>query len=182
MSELNEKTLTSEEIYRGKVIDVFRDEVELIDGSKSVREVVKHSGGIVIVAQKSDGKILLVQQFRYPIKQATFELPAGKLEYGENPNEACERELREETGYVAEYWKSLGYINTSAGICDEKLYLYFANHLEFEGQDLDEGEFLNVFEYDLKEILDMIKQGKINDAKTICGIFRAFLNRDFKEN
>lgn len=175
--DFGEKTLTSASIYNGKVIDVVRDEVEISTGRHSFREVVKHSGGVVIVAVKKrsdDPTILLVKQFRYPIKQVVYELPAGKLEKGEDPDFACKRELEEETGYRAANWQSLGYINTSPGFCDEKLYLYLASDLEFVGEHPDEGEIIKAYEYKLSDVKKMILNGEINDAKTICAIYRAF--------
>ena len=178
--EFEEKTLTSECIYNGKVIDVLRDEVEIATGKHSFREVVKHSGGVVIIALKNTEQqpeepvILLVKQFRYPIKEVVLELPAGKLEKCENPDDACKRELEEETGYRAKNWRSLGFINTSPGFCDERLYLYLATNLEFVGEHPDEGEIIKAYEYKLSEVEEMILNGKINDAKTICAIHRAF--------
>lgn len=169
---MNEKTLNSQIVYDGKIITVRRDEVELANGRKSFREVVEHSGGVVIVALKGDS-ILFVKQFRYPIKEVITELPAGKLEKGEDPDNACERELEEETGYRAKHWTSLGYIYTSIGFCDEKLYLYLAQELEFVGEHPDEGEILENYEYKIKDVEEMIQNGKINDAKTICAIHRA---------
>lgn len=170
-----EKQLTSEVKYDGKIMTVLSDKVELADGGKSFREVVRHSGGVVILAFKDEETILLVKQFRYPIAQVVYELPAGKLEVGENPDEACKRELEEETGFRAKNWKSLGYINTSPGFCDEKLYLYEARELEFVGEHPDEGEIIKSFEYKLNDVKKMILSGEINDAKTICAIMRAEL-------
>ena len=169
-----EKTLDYEYVYEGKVIDVRRDNVEISTGRKSVREVVEHSGGVVIVAQKSSDTILMVKQFRYPIKKTVLELPAGKLEKGEESFPAAKRELEEETGYKANFWQDLGYINTTPGFCNEKLYLYYASDLEFVGEHPDEGEIIQCFEYKLNEIYEKIKTGEINDAKTICGLMRAF--------
>lgn len=169
---MKEKTLTSQIVYDGKIITVRRDEIELANGRKSFREVVEHSGGVVIVALKGDS-ILFVKQFRYPIKEVITELPAGKLEKGEDPDAACERELEEETGYRAKHWTSLGYIYTSIGFCDEKLYLYLAQELEFVGEHPDDGEILENYEYKIKDVEEMIQNGKINDAKTICAIHRA---------
>ena len=169
---MNEKTLNSQIVYDGKIITVRRDEIELANGRKSFREVVEHSGGVVIVALKGDS-ILFVKQFRYPIKKVIPELPAGKLEKGEDPDNACERELEEETGYRAKHWTSLGYIYTSIGFCDEKLYLYLAQELEFVGEHPDDGEILENYEYKIKDVEEMIQNGKINDAKTICAIHRA---------
>lgn len=173
-----EKTLSSKVVYEGKVITVIKDDVEVADGHKSFREVILHSGGVVVVALKNDDTILLVKQYRYPLKQVNLELPAGKLEIGENPDEACKRELEEETGYQAKTWKFLGYINTTPGICTEKLYLYLAKDLEFVGEHPDEGEILKCNEYKLSEVLKMIQNGEINDSKTICAISRAFLIKD----
>lgn len=169
-----EKTLNSKVVYEGKVVTVLKDDVEVADGHKSFREVIIHSGGVVIAALKDSDTILLVKQYRYPLKHVNLELPAGKLEIGEDPNEACKRELEEETGYRAKVWKSLGYINTTPGICTEKLYLYLAKDLEFVGEHPDEGEILKCCEYNLKDVFYMIQNGEINDAKTICALSRAF--------
>ncbi|HCB11097.1 MAG TPA: hypothetical protein DEO94_02930 [Cyanobacteria bacterium UBA11991] len=127
-----------------------------------------------MVALTNDNKIILVKQFRYPLKRTILEVPAGKLEKDENPDDAAKRELEEETGYRAKNWKSLGYINTTPGICTEKLYLYFASDLEYVGDHPDKGEVLQCFEYGLDEIYKMIQDGEINDSKTICAVTRAF--------
>ena len=113
--EFEEKTLDSECVYGGKIMTVYRDSVKISDGHKSFREVVHHSGGVVVLALTDDDNILTVKQFRYPLKDTILELPAGKLEKGENPDYAAKRELEEETGYRAKTWKSLGYIFTSPG-------------------------------------------------------------------
>lgn len=173
--DFTEKTLSSKIVYDGKVITVIKDDVEVADGHKSFREVILHSGGVVVVAMKDENTILLVKQYRYPLKQTVLELPAGKLEIGENPDFASKRELEEETGYRANSWKSLGFINTTPGICTEKLYLYLAKDLTFVGEHPDEGEILKCEEYKLSEVFEMIRDGKINDAKTICALSRAFL-------
>jgi ADP-ribose pyrophosphatase len=167
-----EKTLTSQVVYDGKVITVERDEIELCDGKKSFREVVRHSGGVVILAMKDPVTLLLVRQYRYPIGKTVLELPAGKLEKGEDPDIAAKRELEEETGYVAKRWISLGYINTTPGFSDEKLYLYKAEELAFVGEHPDDGEFIQALEISVPEIMLKIKSGEINDAKTICAILR----------
>ena len=168
-----EKTLNSQVVFDGKVMTVIKDDVELSDGSKSYREVVIHPGGVVIVALK-DKKVILVKQYRYPLKSENIELPAGRLEIGEDPQEAAKRELEEETGYRAKSWQSLGYINTTPGICTEKLYLYLAKNLEYVGEHPDKGEFLKCSQYTLEEVFSMIKSGQINDSKTICTLSRAF--------
>ena len=170
--EFTEQTLNSQLIYEGKVVKVFKDSVELSTGKKSFREVVKHSGGVVILAVKGD-KILLVKQLRYPLKEVMFELPAGKLEIGEDPFEAAKRELEEETGYCANKWTPLGYVYTSPGYSDEKLYLYKAEDLEFTHCHPDEGEIIEAFEYSYEDVLKMVDNGEINDAKTLCALLRA---------
>ena len=114
----------------------------------------------------------MVKQFRYPLKNALLELPAVKLEKNEDPFEAAKRELTEETGYTAKNWQDLGCIFTSPGYSDEKLYLYKATDLEFVGECPDEGEILIEYEYTPDEIKNMIKNGEITDAKTICAVMR----------
>lgn len=175
--EFKEKTLDSQMMYDGRIIKVYKDNVELADGKKSFREVVRHSGGVVILAFKDEDTILLVKQYRYPIGETVLELPAGKLEKGEDPFEAAKRELEEETGYCANKWTDLGYINTSPGFSDEKLYLYLAQDLEYTHCHPDEGEIIQAFEYKYDDVLNMIDNGEINDAKTICGLMRANMKR-----
>ncbi|MCQ2789652.1 MAG: NUDIX hydrolase [bacterium] len=170
-----EKALSEKKVFEGKCIDVSTFDVLLTDGNKSYREVVKHPGGVVVAALKDEDTILMVKQFRFPLQKELLELPAGRLEVGENPDDAIKRELLEETGYEAKEWKSLGFIYTTPGICTEKLYLYMAKDLTFKEQNLDEDEFLSVYEYKLSEVLQMIKDGRINDSKTVCALTRAFL-------
>ncbi len=145
MKNSEEKTLSEKKEFDGKCITVSTYDVELSDGKKTFREVIHHPGGVVVVAQKGE-KILMVKQYRYPIKQVSLELPAGRLEKGEKPDDAIKRELEEETGHIAKTWKSLGYIYTTPGVCDEKLYLYYATDLEFKNQNPDEGEIIEFFE------------------------------------
>ena len=170
--EFTEKTINSQLIFDGRVVKLYKDKIELPTGQESLREVVKHSGGVVIFARKED-KVLLVKQFRYPMKEVLYELPAGKLEIGEDPFEAAKRELEEETGYCANKWTDLGYVYTSPGYSDEKLYLYMAEDLEFTHCHPDEGEILQALEYSYEDVLKMIANGEINDAKTLCAIIRA---------
>ena len=170
--EFTEKTINSQLIFDGRVVKLYKDKIELPTGQESLREVVKHSGGVVIFARKED-KVLLVKQFRYPMKEVLYELPAGKLEIGEDPFEAAKRELEEETGYCANKWTDLGYVYTSPGYSDEKLYLYMAEDLEFTHCHPDEGEILQALEYSYEDVLKMIANGEINDAKTLCAIMRA---------
>ena len=170
-----EKTLSSQLVYEGKIVKVLRDDVEISDGHKSFREIVRHTGGVVILAFKDKKTILLVKQFRYPMKEVLLELPAGKLEKGEDPFKAAKRELEEETGYCAEKWTGLGYVYTSPGYSDEKLYLYKAENLKYTHCPPDEGEVLQAFEYNYNDVKQMIKNGEIIDAKTLCAIMRSEL-------
>ena len=170
--EFTEKTIESELIFDGRVVKLYKDKIELPTGQESLWEVVIHSGGVVILAKKED-KILLVKQFRYPMKEVLYELPAGKLEIGEDPFEAAKRELEEETGYCANKWTDLGFVYTSPGYSDEKLYLYEAEDLEFTHCHPDEGEIIQAFEYKYDDVLKMIDNGEINDAKTLCALMRA---------
>ena len=169
---MKEETVSSKTVYAGRIIDVKSDEVRLSTGETAWREVVEHSGGVTMCAVHND-KILFVKQYRYPLKQDLLELPAGKLEKGENPDTACKRELEEETGYRAKKWTFLGNIHSSAGFCNEKLYLYLAQDLEFVGNHPDEGEIIENYEYSFDEVKNMIVKGIITDAKTICAFYKA---------
>ncbi len=174
MEKLFEKKINSNEIYNGKVFKITKDDVELSDGCRTIREVVHHNGGVVITAEK-DNKILMVKQFRYPTKEILYELPAGKLDkQNEDILSAAKRELKEETGYTAKIWESLGFIWTSPGFCNEKLYLFKAQNLTYKGQSLDEGEILDYIEIDKNEVFNMVKNGQINDSKTISALMRAY--------
>ena len=169
--DFEEKTLNSKYVYRGKVLDVKRDEVLVANGNKSVREVVEHPGGVVILAVK-DGYVLTVKQFRYPLKTTSVEFPAGRLERNEDPDLAAKRELLEETGYVADNWTKLGYIYTTPGFCEEKLYLYLAQDLKFNEPNPDEDEIIESGKFSIQDFYNMIQKGEINDSKTICAFFR----------
>lgn len=172
--KFTEKTLSSKTVYQGRIFDITKDEIQLSDGLIREREIIHHPGGVVICAIKGT-KILMVKQYRYATHSVQTELPAGRLERGEDPLEAAKRELREETGYLAKNWKSLGYIFTTFGICDEKLYLFKADDLTFDKPDPDEGEIIDYFEIESEEVYNLIKNGTINDAKTICALMRAKL-------
>lgn len=174
MSELYEKQISSKDIFDGKVFKVTVDEAELPDGQIARRDVVHHPGGVVIVAEKED-EILLVKQYRYPTGEVLIELPAGKLDkFGEEPFEAAKRELQEETGFVADNWEDLGIVYSSPGFCSEKLYLYKAVGLNFKGRHLDDDENLDYMSVKKENVFKMMKDGQINDAKTLAALLRAY--------
>jgi ADP-ribose pyrophosphatase len=166
---LFEKTIDEKPIYKGKIIELVVQNVELLNGKISKREIVKHPGGVAILAYLDAETVLFVEQFRKPIDNCILELPAGKLEYGENTEECGIRELEEETGYKAKKFTYLGKIVTSPGFCNEYIYLYKAEEL-YKGQTGlgDEDEFINIHEIKVNDIKDMIKKGEIIDSKTIC--------------
>lgn len=174
MSKL--KILHSEKKYSGKVFDLIVDEVEYPSGNRSVREVASHAGGAVVVALLPRNNVILVRQFRYPIQEYVYELPAGKLNPGEDPAMCARRELEEETGYVAGTLIPLTAIYTTPGFCNERLYLYLATDLKKseKGQQLEEGEAtLTVEVFKFNRVLEMIEKKEIVDGKTICGIMLA---------
>ncbi len=164
----------SEILFRGKVFDLQVDEIIYDSGNKGIREVAIHSGGSVVVPVTDDGKIVLVKQFRYPFLKYMFEMPAGKLDKGEDPYICAVRELEEETGYKAESVKKLGAIATTPGFCTEILHLYIATGLTSGKHNREEGEqTMEVFEYTFKEVEDLIAGGELYDAKSICAFHMA---------
>ena len=168
---MNFKINKSEIIFKGKVFNIKVDEIIYNSGNKGVREVIVHPGGAVVVPIAKSGKIILVKQFRYPFSEHLFELPAGKLEPNENPLVCASRELIEETGYTSKNITQLGKIYTSPGFCSEILYIYLAEDLIEGNHNREEGEEgMEVFEFSLMELNQMISEGKIVDAKTISGI------------
>lgn len=171
--ELTEKTLSSEQIFDGVLLKVYRDEVGLSEGRTSVREYVHHPGGAAVVALDGDGNVYLERQFRYPYRKVVTEIPAGKLEPGEDPFVAIQRELKEEIGAEAGKWDALGYIMPSVGYTDEMLYLFLARELRFGSTHFDEDEELESFKLPFEEALAQAADGRINDGKTVAALFRA---------
>jgi ADP-ribose pyrophosphatase len=166
-------------IFDGKVFDVIVDEIEYNGtGNKAIRQVALHPGGAVVVPVTKEGKIILVSQYRYPHNQILIELPAGKLEKGEDPLLCASRELAEETGFTSTNIIKLGKIFTTPGFCDEVLHIYLANDLTEGDHAREEGEEgMEIFELSLDEIDEKIRSGEIVDAKTICGIHYYRLNQ-----
>lgn len=165
-----EETIKSEDIYRGKILNLRIDTVKLPNGNQSKREIVEHPGGVVIIAVTNDCDILLVEQFRKPTGNTLLELPAGKLEPGEEPVKCAARELIEETGFQAGRMDFLFSFYTTPGFCDEILHLFIARDLKEVGAAPDEDEFLKIHKLADSEILDSILSGKIQDGKSIIGL------------
>lgn len=166
---LHEKILSEETAYRGKILDVRSLDVELPNGRRSKRDVVRHPGASAVVALTETGKIVLVRQYRTALDRVTVEIPAGKLDPGEDPLDCARRELREETGFTPGRIRYLTSIASSCGFSDEIIHIYLATQLEFEGASPDDDEFVNVDLVPLTELVDAVLDGKIEDAKTVVG-------------
>ncbi len=170
--ELTEKTLSSRQVYDGKILGLRVDTVELPNGASATREVVEHSGGVCVAALDERENLLFVRQYRYPHRQVLLELPAGKINKGEDPSACGFRELIEETGYRAGVYFSLGEFIPSSAYLEEVIYLYFASDLTKVGQHLDEDEFLSVERIPLDKAVDMALSGEIRDGKTIALVLK----------
>ena len=167
---LEEKCLSSKEIYDGKIMKVRVDEVTLPDGNVSHREYIRHAGGSAVLLV-ADGKVALVKQYRYAYGKAIYEIPAGKLESGEDPQSGAKRECEEETGYSADL-KHLLDIYPSPGYTDEIIHIYLGENAKFVGQRTDAGEFLTCEFIPLERVVQMIERGEICDAKTVVAIYK----------
>ena len=171
--DYTEKPLRHVNTYKGIIVDVETDMIKLPNDQITLREVVHHPGGVCVVALTDDEIVTVVHQFRYPFRQHLCELPAGKLEHGEDPLPAAKRELSEETGLEAEDWTELGALYTSPGFSTEKLYIYLARKLHQGKAHPDPNEFVDVEQLPLSELLARIDRGEISDAKTVAGALRA---------
>lgn len=169
---LEEKTLEEHVVFDGRIIKVQRDIIEL-DGKQSVREVVKHGGGVCVLALDDNDEIYFVRQFRYPYKEAILEIPAGKLEKGEDPFEAMKREQMEETGTYSENYLNLGEMYPTPGYCDEIIRIWACRISGECEMNLDEGEFLDIEKIKFEKALEMVSTGEIKDAKTQIAILKA---------
>ena len=176
--ELTEKTLSRRDIFEGKVVSLHVDTVELPDGKTSIREVVEHVDGVAVLALDEDNNVLTVTQYRYVFAKPMLELPAGKLDGGEDPRVGALRELKEETGAVPDTLESLGRIVLSPGCFGETLHLFLARGLHMGQQHLDEGEFLNVDRIPFDELYRRCMEGDVDDAKTVTAVLKAKLLLD----
>ena len=175
--DLSERFVSGEEVFRGGFLRLYRDLVQLPDGTQAVREYVRHPGAVAVVAVTADGRVILERQHRYPLGRDFVEIPAGKLERDEAHLATAKRELLEETGYAAAEWIRLGLIHNAIGYSDEGIELWLATGLEKREAKLDDGEFLEVFALPFEEALAMAADGRISDVKTIIALFWAARER-----
>lgn len=167
---LYEKTLTKKTIYEGRIIDLVVEEVELPNGNKGKRELIKHPGAVCVLAITDEKKIVLIRQFRKALERVIVEIPAGKLEKNEDPSVCAIRELEEETGYTTDEMKHVISFYTSPGFANELVHFYYTDKLKKGKTQLDEDEFLEVIEVTLEEALQMVEKEEIYDAKTAYAI------------
>lgn len=173
---LREERVSSQEIFDGAIVHLYKDTVTLPNGNPATREVIRHIGAVAVVPVTDDGKVIVERQFRYPLDQVITEIPAGKLDsFTEDRLAAAKRELEEETGYTADTWTALGDFHPTAAYCDEKITLYLATGLHQGERHLDEDEFLNVMAVPMEELVADIMAGRITDGKTQTAILKAHL-------
>ena len=171
--ELFEKKITSKQIFDGFVVKLFVDEVELPDGKTARREIIRHPGAVCVIPVTDEGEVIMVRQFRYAFDKVLLEVPAGKLEKGEDPLSAALRELEEESGVVAANVEYMGELYTTVAILDEKIHMYLATGLTYKNAHPDDGEFLEVEKIPLSTLVDMVMRGEIKDSKTQVAILKA---------
>lgn len=171
-SHLIESEIDSETIFRGALLHVRKDRVTLPNGKESVREYIVHPGAVVILAFLPNGKLLFERQFRYPLRRVFLELPAGKIDPGEAIIDTAQRELLEETGYVARDWEYLGVMHPCIGYSDERIEIFAARNLHLAGEkQLDHNEFLEVVELSPDDAREAVWDGRITDGKTIAALY-----------
>ncbi|ODT68136.1 MAG: NUDIX hydrolase [Nitrosomonadales bacterium SCN 54-20] len=171
--DLTETTVSSQKVFEGDLLHVYQDHARLPDGKVKIREYIAHPGAVVIIPLLDNGELVLERQFRYPLHRDFYELPAGKIDSGEDPLVCAQRELLEETGYTAKNWRYLTTLHPCIGYSNEKLIYYLAQELTFEGANLDDGEYLEIFTLPPAEALEWVKEGKITDNKSVSGLFWA---------
>lgn len=170
---LYEKTLTSDKLYEGKVVSLYKDTVELENGETAVREWIEHHGGVCVVPINENNEVLFVKQFRYAFREVLLEVPAGKLNKGEDHYECGKRELLEETGAVCENYTYLGVMYPTTAYLTEKIHMYLATGLDFKSQKLDDDEFLDVVKIPFDKAIEMVMNGEIQDSKTQLALLKA---------
>ena len=167
---VEEKTLSSEMLYKGAILNLRKDKVTVRDGRESYREIVEHNGGVIILGVTDDGRIPMIKQYRKALEKVAFELPAGKLELGEDPLEAAGREFREETGYTAAEIKHVISYYPTVGYSTEFLHIYFASGLTAGETDFDDNEAIEIAEYTPEELYEMIDNGTMDDGKSLIAL------------
>ena len=173
-SHLTERQLESEQVFNGRLLDVRRDRVRLPDGNECLREYVRHQGAVVVIAELADERLLFVRQYRYPLRRPFLELPAGKIDAGEELLVTGRRELLEETGYLASSWRHLGVMHPCVGYSDERIEIYLARGLTRAAEQTpDSNEFLDLLSLPLGDALAAVQSGAITDAKPITALFWA---------
>ena len=172
MAHLKETKLSGELIYDGKIVRLERDTVRLEDGTEALREVVHHPGGVCVLALTEQDEVLIVRQFRYPYQEITIEVPAGKIEYGEDPAECGRRELLEECGCTPDCFEYLGLLYPTTAYNTEIIRIYLAKGLHFGAQKLDDEEFLDVERIPFDKLLDMVLNDEVHDSKTQIAVLR----------
>lgn len=184
--DLTEKTVEQKYIYKGKVVTLRVDSVELPNGKVGTREVIEHRGAAAVVALTDANELVLVRQYRYPFSSALWEIPAGKLDPGETPLECAKRELLEETGATAQKVIDLGIYYPTPAYCGEIIHIFGATGLTFTAQSLDEDEFVEVKKFPLEQVVGMIKNNEIADGKTQASVLKFYLlmqdNKEQLEN
>lgn len=170
-ARLKEATLSNESVFKGRLLDVQRDTVQLPGGATATREYILHPGASMIVPLLPDGQVVLVRQYRYPMHRAFVEFPAGKIDPGEATIETAKRELLEETGYRGGQWTELTTIHNAIAYANERIILFLAEGLERGEQQLDENEFVEVFTAPLEDLMGWIAAGEVTDVKTVIGAF-----------
>ncbi len=170
---MSEQQLSSQTVFQGSLLHVKSDRVRLPNGHESTREYILHPGAAMIIAMADDRTIVLERQYRYPLRRHFIELPAGKIDPGEDPLDTAKRELREECGYVAAEWRHLTTLHPSIGYANERIELYLARDLTQVGHQLDEDELLEVLHVPVAEALAWIRDGRITEAKAVTGLLWA---------
>ena len=171
--QLRETKITSTTLYKGKLLDVFSDQVRLPDGETSEREYIKHQGAAAILPVFENGDVMLIRQYRYPLDQVFLEVPAGKIDPGEDSAKTAVRELNEETGLTCHQNAALGHYYPSIGYTDEIIYLFVGWDIEERAQQVDEEEFIQKQRLAFKDVHEMAVNGEITDSKTALLLLRA---------
>lgn len=170
---LTEKKIASTKVFGGKLLHVFSDEIELPNGARSTREYIRHQGAVCVVPITDNNEIIAVRQYRYPIGRVTIEIPAGKLDKGEEPLDAAKRELSEETGVESADIEYIGGLYPSVAYTDEVIHMYIARNLKYGEAHTDEDEFLDVVKIPVSEFVEKIMTGEIMDSKTQTAVLKA---------